>query len=348
MLAKKTTIAGVVAAATAVLVILTAGPAHTADEVKPPSVPSPTEPDESLASDRAGGPTKPSLPGAASALTTIQTRIASYVDTHAPGYTFASYVDETSGKMILETDAPASLVAQLTDMSSGSAAEKQAVVQMSVQPNATSDNFHRRDDIQPFWGGGGITAQNRICSSGYAVRKSSGTVFMTTAGHCFSTGVTVLTESRARTYGVVSDRHLPTWNGRPRDVELIGGRTYAGRIFTGGVTSTTSAPVVSAGTAYVGYSNYCHSGRTTGERCGHTATSITGQVCTQTGCKFPVIVFRGGVLPQLGDSGSPFYAKDTAGGVWIRGHVIAGSSTTSYAERWTSIAPLLGVTIVRG
>lgn len=338
--------AGVVAASAA-LVLLTAVPAHTADESKPPSNPSPTEPDENLAADRAGGPTKPSHPAAASALATIQNQIASYVATHAPGYTFASYLDETSGKMILETDAPASLISELTDMSGGSAAEQQAVSQMSVQPNTTSDNWHRRDDIEPFWGGG-VTAQSRACSSGYAVRKSSGAVFMTTAGHCFSNGVTVLTASRARMYGVVSDRHLPTWNGRPRDVELIGGRAYAGRIFTGGDTSTTSAPVVSAGTAYVGYRNYCHSGQTTGERCGHTVTSITGQVCTRTGCKSPVIVFRGGVLPQNGDSGSPFYAKDTAGGVWIRGHVIAGNSTTSYAERWTSIAPLLGVTIVRG
>jgi hypothetical protein len=36
----------------------------------------------------------------------------------------------------------------------------------------------------------------------------------------------------------------------------------------------------------------------TGENCGHTASSITGQACTTSGCKSPVIVFTGGVLSQ--------------------------------------------------
>ena len=87
-------------------------------------------------------------------------------------------------------------------------------------------------------------------------------------------------------------------------MELLSGSSYAGRIFTGGVTSTTSIPVVSAGSASVGYNNYCHSGRTTGENCGHTAVSTNAQVCTQTGCKSPVIAFTGGVLSQGGDSGN--------------------------------------------
>jgi hypothetical protein len=130
-------------------------------------------------------------------------------------------------------------------------------------------------------------------------------------------------------------------------MELMYGSSYAGRIFTGGVTSTSSIPVVSAGSAYVGYNNYCHSGRTTGENCGHTATSTNAQVCTQTGCKFPVIAFTGGTLSQGGDSGSPFYAKDYRG-AFIRGHVIAGSSSTAYAETWNKVASTYGVSIVTG
>ena len=55
------------------------------------------------------------------------------------------------------------------------------------------------------------------------------------------------------------------------DMELVGGRSYAGRVYTGGVTSTTSRGVANAGAAYEGYTKYCHSGRTTGENCGHTA-----------------------------------------------------------------------------
>ena len=47
--------------------------------------------------------------------------------------------------------------------------------------------------------------------------------------------------------------------------------------------STSSRGVVAAGGAYSGYTNYCHSGRTTGENCGHTATSTNAQVCTAVG-----------------------------------------------------------------
>ena len=52
-----------------------------------------------------------------------------------------------------------------------------------------------------------------------------------------------------------------------------------------------------------GYANYCHSGRTTGEHCGHAATSATATVCTSSGCRTNVIRFTGGVMIQPGDSG---------------------------------------------
>jgi hypothetical protein len=219
---------------------------------------------------------------------------------------------------------------------------------LQVRRNKIVDTFNRRDDIPPFWGGGGIASGGGICSSGYAVQNGAGTRFMVTAGHCFANGATVWTESGARVYGTVSNRHLPTVTGDAKDMELVGGQSYAGRVFTGGIFSTTSAPVVAAGTAYVGYNNYCHSGRTTGENCGHTANSISAQVCTQTGCKSPVIAFTGGNMIQPGDSGGAFYAKDGSGGVWIRGNVIASDGVTGWAEPWTVISPTLGVSIVTG
>jgi hypothetical protein len=113
------------------------------------------------------------------------------------------------------------------------------------------------------------------------------------------------------------------------------------------VTSSTSIPVVGEGAAVVGYNDYCHSGRTTGERCGHTANSITAQVCTQTGCKSPVIAYTGGVVQQGGDSGGTFYAKN-ASGAWIRGHVIAGNATTGYVEPYTEITKRWAVVASHG
>ncbi len=301
MLTRKRTLVGAVIAATAALTVLTVGPAQGAPGKDVGAAAAKV--DQSLAQDRAAGAKVASSPAAASALATIQTRIARYVAAHGTTYTFGSYVDSATGKIVL--------------------------------------------DIPPFWGGGGITSGGAICSSGYAVQNGAGTRFSVTAGHCFANGATVLTESGARTYGTVSNRHLPTVTGDAKDMELVGGQSYSGRIFTGGVTSSTSIPVVAAGTAFVGYTNYCHSGRTTGENCGHTANSINAQVCTQSGCKSPVIAFTGGTMIQGGDSGGTFYAKDGSG-AWIRGNVIATDGTTGWAEPWTVISPTLGVSIVTG
>jgi hypothetical protein len=303
--------------------------------------------DDSLAPDRTAGAKVVSSPAATSALATIQTRIATYVATHGTRYTFGSYVNPTTGKIVLDTDAPASLVASLTNLSGAATAQRQAAGQVQVRRTSTTNTFSRRDDVWPFWGGGGINFFG-LCSSGYPVRNSAGTWFMVTAGHCYADGDTVTTESGAFTYGTVSNRRLPNVTGGTADVELIGGQAYSAKVFTGGVDSTTGIPVVTAGGAVVGFNNYCHSGRTTGEQCGHTATSTTAQSCTITGCVSPVIAFTGGTIQQNGDSGGAFYAKDSSG-AWIRGHVISRDGFgTGYAQPWTVVAATLGVSIVTG
>ena len=173
-------------------------------------------------------------------------------------------------------------------------------------------------------------------------------MFSVTAGHCFANGANALVESGLRSYGTVSGRRLPTVTGHPMDMELLGGQSYAGRVYTGGVVSTSSRPVVAAGAASAGYTNYCHSGRTTGENCGHTASSTNAQVCTASGCKSPVIAFTGGTMIQGGDSGGAFYALDGSGGAWIRGNVIATNGTTGWAQPFTTVASQYGVSIVTG
>jgi hypothetical protein len=341
---KKTVISTIMAISTT-LALLGANPAQAASEK--PSFP-PTPPvNGKLNPDRNATPNVSTPPGAAKAIVKIQNRVASYVAKHGTSLTFISYVDSSTGKIVLSSNAPTSVLSALTDMTGAGTDEKQAVQKMLVKRVTTRDVWSRRSDIQPYYGGGGITAGGSICSSGYTVKNSAGTKFMVTAGHCFSSGASVSTESGGNAYGTVSNRHLPTVSGDARDMELIGGKSYTGRIFTGGTSSSTSIPVVSAGEAVVGYTNYCHSGRTTGENCSHKATSIAAQVCTSSGCKSPVIAFTGGTQPQGGDSGSPFYAKDNSG-AWIRGHVIAGDGTTSYAEKWTNVASTLGVSIVTG
>lgn len=338
------TLIGTVVAATAALTVLTMSPAEGAPGK--PTGPATAAASAKAAPDRAAATPPAPKAAAAAALATIQTRIAAYVAKHPGAYGFGSYLDRTTGRIVLETDAPAALVSTLTAQPAAATAQRQAVAAAVIRTAGPTDQWHRRDDIPAFYGGGGIVSGG-TCSSGYAVQNGAGTRFMVTAGHCFANGASVNTESGANVYGTVSNRRLPTVTGHAQDMELIGGRSYWGRIFTGGVTSSTSQPVVGAGDAVVGYADYCHSGRTTGENCGHTALDNNAQVCTQTGCKQPVTSFNGGVQSTNGDSGSPFYVKD-ATNVWIRGHILAGNGVTSYAEPWSQVSSAYGVSIVTG
>jgi hypothetical protein len=304
-----------------------------------------------LAKERAAGRGVVSTDASRAALATIEARIRAYVAKNGTKYTFGTYSDPATGNVVIDTDAPDSLVASLTNSTSKlySAASNRSLAsaKVKIHKEKTKDAFQRRDDVPAFYGGGGLLASGFLCSTGYAVKDASGNQWMVTAGHCFANGTSVNTESNLRQVGIVTGRTLASLGGGPIDVEFLAGQPYAGRIFTGGVTSSTSIPVVSAGSAVVGYNNYCHSGRTTGEQCGHTATSVTAQVCTTTGCKSPVIAYTGGVVQQGGDSGGTFYAKD-ASGAWIRGHVIAGNSTTGYVEPYTQITARWAVTAVTG
>ncbi len=316
----------------------------------PSGKPAPSDPASTNSSARDQAVSARAVPaGADEALAALQRRIADHVARHGTAHTFGSYVDAMTGRIVLETNAPASVVSSLVELPSVSRAASQAAQQMQVRSVGTSDSFHRRDDVPAYYGGGGISNGSGVCSSGYAVRNSAGTIRMVTAGHCFADGTVVKTESLARTYGTVSGRRLASLTFDGKDMELMGGQSYAGRIFTGGVLSTTSIRVAGAGAATVGFANYCHSGRTTGMNCGHTVTSTNAQVCTQTGCKSPVIAFTGGTLSQGGDSGSPFFVHSNDGAsVHIRGHVIAGNGSTSYAETWNKEASTYGVSIVTG
>ena len=194
------------------------------------------------APDRSAARPAPSA-AATQALAVIQRRIADHVATHGTKYTFASYLD-SAGRVVVDTDAPSSVVSGLTRMSS--AGLRREVGKARIRRSTISDVFHRRDDIPSFWGGAGITNAGGTCSSGYAVRNSAGTVSSVTAGHCFANGANALVESGLRSYGTVSGRRLPTITGHPMDMELVGGQSYAGRVYTGGIVSTTSRGVAAA------------------------------------------------------------------------------------------------------
>jgi hypothetical protein len=330
---KSTILISVVAAATAVA--LGAGPAQAAGK---PDTNGKLGDQRPVAADVAAG--KASLavsPAISQASAAIQSRIVDYVRTNGTKYTFGAYADALTGKIVVETDAPSEVVSSLVGTNVNAS-------MVEVRKQTATDDFSRRDDVPSFWGGSGITfaAPTGHCSSGYTVQNGAGTRFLVTAGHCFANGATAVTELGGRTVGVASGNGLPS-----QDMVLLGGQSYSPFIFVGGVDSSTGHHVASAANPIVGFNNYCHSGRTTGEHCGHTVSSITGTVCTSSGCKSPVIVYSGGTLPQGGDSGAPFYALSvSADDKHIRGHHIASGGTTRYAEMWSRVQARFGVSIV--
>ncbi|MFJ7063270.1 hypothetical protein ACK8N7_01335 [Streptomyces griseobrunneus] len=338
----KRMLAGAAVTVAAVLTSLAAGPAQGAGD--------PQEPARAVSASSAADPgqARAPLPGAAGALAKMQARIAEYVAKNGTAYSFASYLDAQTGALVLDTDAPAALVSTLTALPGATLAESQAIAALRLRSTKTTDLFSRRDDTPSFIGGGGIKSGGRLCSSGYTVRNSAGTKFMVTAGHCYADGASVTTEDNNRAYGTVSQRRLPSVTGHPADMELIGGQAYSGGMFTGGVTSSTYTEVAGAAAGTVG-SGYCHSGRTSGEQCGHSVIAVNGQVCTESGCSTPVLVFTGGTIPLQGDSGGTLYTDATPGrSITVRGHVTAGSTTTGYAQSWDTVASAYGVSIVPG
>jgi hypothetical protein len=254
----------------------------------------------------------------------------------APKYSYASHLDLQSGRVVLETDAPAEVTERLVK-------EHPEIALSEGKP--VQDMFNRRADISPFWGGAAIQSGGATCSTGFAVRKPSGARFITTAAHCYSVGSTVRTP--AGTFvGTVAQRgtigSIFFWNNR--DVELIGGSSYAGRVYTGGVFSSTSKAVVGSGNPVAGFTGYCTSGQTSGEQCGQHVNSTSAIVCTQTGCKWPVVEYVGGPA-RPGDSGGSMYLPGATGQVFARGEVIAGNGSTSWAEPWGRMSSAMGVTI---
>ena len=269
---------------------------------------------------------------------TLQDRIAKRAwSPAAKNYNYASWLDLKTGKLVLQTNAPRSVTAELSKGYTG-------VIEQ--QDGAIRDSFSRRADTSPFWGGSSIKSGGSVCSSGFIVQRG-GQRFMVTAGHCFAVGANATTTDGNLSVGNVTQRgpFLP-WPLQSFDMELIAGASYGSSIFVGGTNSSTGKHVNGAGDPVVGFAQYCRSGQTSGEQCGQTVQSVDAQVCTQTGCKSPVISYTGQVS-QPGDSGAPFYVHSVDGSnVFIRGLNVASGGSTSFAEKWSRISSNLGVSIV--
>lgn len=324
-------------------------------------------PDPATAARRPG----PGSPAAKAALAKLQNRILDYVGQSSTRYTFGAFLD-TTGRIVLQTDAPANVRSQLTDFSGEPEDQVQAIGDMEVVRGATYARQSRQNDTSPFSGGARIVGANERCSSGYAVQRP-GSTFMVTAGHCFPAGTPVVTDTETETsYGTVSHglrQPFPFPLADLQDMALIEGESYRGRIYTGDRESHTTSAVVGKEAAVRGGTIYCFSGSTSGESCGHTVDDTDGLACyleevpeslsgfLRRGCVWPAIVFEpvedGGPLPQGGDSGGPFYSKDERGNAIISGHTIAAGvpfepvhRVVGWAQSVDSVLSTYGVSLV--
>jgi hypothetical protein len=249
------------------------------------------------------------------------------------GTEFGFWVDPRTGTTMVEGSVAATFFSDLVSDYAG-----------KVEYTSAGDGsrLSRDADAEPHNGGATIISGGNLCTSGFTVRKTSdGKNYHVTAGHCFGLSHTVVGANNAA-WGTVQWRApFPT-----RDMELIGGRTYDGWIYTGGEVGV-QLKVVNAADPLVN-SVYCSSGTISLEHCNHTVNSLSATYCDEEGCTANLVRFTNGNLLANGDSGGPFYFKNANGTLAVRGTLIAKINTNGYAHKWTTIRDNFGVTIVLG
>ena len=229
-----------------------------------------------------------------STVDTLQDRIAKRAwSAAAKHYNYASWLDLKTGKLVLKTNAPRRSP-RLSKGYAGVIEQQDGDDPRQLQPRA---------DIAPVLGWQLDQERWRVCSSGFVVQKGGQPLPRHRRSLLLRSAqrVTTTDGNLVRRHGHPARAVL-----RPFDMELIGGKSYGSRSSWAASTARRGKHVSGAGDPVVGFTQYCRSGQTTGEKCGQTVQSVNAQVCTQTGCKSPVISYTGR-LSQPGDSGAPFY-----------------------------------------
>jgi len=221
-------------------------------------------------------------------------------------------------------------------------------VAVRVNPDRPDDAPQGRgNDSSPFYGGAAINVPASGCTDAFSLYGGS-TNYMLTAGHCAPSGGSVST--REMSMGSVPSGSRESWTKGRGTVYMTGQTTYrgdialitvsstrssTGRIYRGGATSTTSAPVGSMWSrrAQAG-DRYCTGGSRSGEICGWTVDRArvdhrysTGEVVRNA----VVSSKRKGWCVRPGDSGAPIYTVGSNGRVAAKGiHSGGGGGGSDY------------------
>jgi hypothetical protein len=250
---------------------------------------------------------------------------------HLDGESYRFGFDGKTGKVQLLATAPRSAFADLLDAFPDL---------LEYRPGGPFIRASRSNDLEPHWGGSEISDGEVNCASGYTVKKTStGLNYQVSAGHCASNGEAITQPDTGLSYGTVKFKAAFPAN----DALLIGGETFAGRVYMGGEAGVPFA-VSSAGDPALNF-GYCFSGTTQNETCGHVVTDLSEQICFPDGCTNNLVIFTNDCA--LGDSGGPIVIKgDTT--VIIRGHIVGFNAglNESYGHKWSTVRDLFGLTIV--
>lgn len=249
---------------------------------------------------------------------------------------YGFYFDPVLGQVVLEGSAPSEVFAGLLSTYGD---------EVLYRPGEGGGRLSRHSDFAPFWGGAEVRdnqGSTYDCTTGIPVKCGSGTEFMSTAGHCFPLNAEVFSPGNGLSMGTIHVRAaFPA-----KDMELIKGKDRAGFVYVGGGGGAEGvAQIGGAADPVVGFSAYCHSGATTFEQCGKTATSLNGQFCDAAGCTGNLAVFTGGNLGLPGDSGAPMYLY-SGGLIFIRAMLIARFNNNEYGQKWSTISGSWGVTVL--
>jgi hypothetical protein len=250
-----------------------------------------------------------------------KTVMARKFNADAARYGISSSYDAKADKIVVTTDAPASV----TDALNKTYAGKIEVHQGRFEAQHGIDRFN---DGYPFYGGISIlnTHNRGVCTSGFAVESVfTGQRALTTAAHCGLDGDTFVNKTHNGSWG----QQVGTIDMRDTglDVALLHGLSYDGYIYTGGSEYSGSRIFVHGATGVWNGLQLCVSGQTTFNHCGHPVSNTNYSIrwsgsdagidngnaflYDRGGNNWPW--YNNGKLTEGGDSGAPIYDTDNTG-----------------------------------
>lgn len=255
-------------------------------------------------------------------------------------------IDPVSNTVQIGLDTPSALAEEVAQKLWGD-----AVSFVSVPRGAQVAT--RLSDSSPWYEGDRLTmANNNGCTGGFEISISS-THRMLTAGHCDTTG-TVYNGSTVIGSVVGGEFTNNGW-----DTVIVSG-SFTPKVFTGGISSTTTHAVTGSYLPAVGEGGMCADGSYTAENCNGVVIVNNRNICHTytdgfTTCHLGEISTSssGGSSPvQPGDSGGPIYRKNekVAGDLLAVG-IINGATSDGQYVWYTPIGDLLsywGATIITG